>query len=175
MRPSTAFLPCSAAALFVIATAAHAAPFDVYRGACLDTGHDLGKVRALAVSQKWEKLTEAERDKLAPGSTNLEGWAVPKDGARYLVTISGGTASGAAGDRSGANVTSCSVLSPKGDEKAVAKSYSTFLKRQPSEERADGMVTYTWSIQDAANVQYHYLVAGGTMPGLSLSVSAIRK
>jgi hypothetical protein len=156
-------------------TAAHAAPFDVYRAACLDTGHDLGKVRALAASQKWDKLTEAERDKLAPGSTNLEGWAVPKDGARYLVTISGGTASGAAGDRSGANVTSCSVLSPKGDEKAVAKTYSALLKRQPSEDRADGMVTYTWSIQQSSDVEYHYLVAGGAMQGLSLSVSSIRK
>jgi hypothetical protein len=67
------------------------------------------------------------------------------------------------------------VLAPKSDDKAVAKSYSAYLKRQPSEDRADGMVTYTWSIQNESNVDYHYLVAGGAMPGISLSVSAIRK
>ena len=58
---------------------------------------------------------------------------------------------------------------------AIQEGASAYLKRQPSEDRADGMVTYTWSIQNASNVDYHYLVAGGVMPGLSLSVSAIRK
>jgi len=172
VRQSSAVLAFAFAAS---ATAAAAAPFDVYKTACLDTQTDLGKIRALAASQKWDKLSEAERDQLAPGNANLVGWAIPKDGARYLVSISGGTAGSAAGERSGANVASCSLLAPKSDEKAVAKAYSTHLKRQPSEDRADGMVTYTWSIQDASNVQYHYLVAGGTMPGISLSVSSIRK
>jgi len=165
----------AAVAFAVLAVSAQAAPFDVYRGACLDTGVDLAKVRALATSQKWGALTEAERDQLAPGSRAFEGWAVAKDGARYLVSISGSTASSVAGDSAGANVASCSLLAPKADDKAVAKSYSAYLKRQPSEDRADGMITYTWSVQDASNVKYHYLVAGGTMPGLSLSVSAIRK
>jgi hypothetical protein len=171
VRSSSAVLALSIAAS---ATAAHAAPFDVYRSACLDTGVDAAKVRALAVSQKWDKLTEAERDQLAPGSTNLEGWAVPKDGARYLVSIAGGTAGGAAGDRSGSNVASCSVLAGKSDEKAAAKAYGDFLKRPPStKETVDGTTTYTWSIQDTSNLTLHYLVGNPTM--LSLSVSAIRK
>ena len=95
VRQSSAVLAFAFAAS---ATAATAAPFDVYRSACLETQGDLGKIRSLATSQKWDKLSEGERDQLAPGSTNLEGWAVPKDGARYLVSISGGTASGMAGD-----------------------------------------------------------------------------
>lgn len=161
-------------ALSFATAAAHAAPFDVYRSACLDTGAELGKVRALAASQKWEKLTEAERDKLAPGSNNLEGWAIPKDGARYLVSISSGTASSVAGDRSGSNVVSCSVLAGKSDEKAAVKSYEGFLKRPPAtKETYEGTTTYTWSIQDSSNLTLHYLVGGPSM--LSLSVSSIRK
>jgi hypothetical protein len=171
VRQSSAVLAFAFAAS---ATAATAAPFDVYRSACLDTQGDLGKIRALATSQKWDKLSEAERDKLAPGSTNLEGWAVPKDGARYLVSISGGTAGGAAGERSGSNVASCSVLAGKSDEKTAAKAYGDFLKRQPStKETVEGTTTYTWSIQDTSNLTLHYLVGGPAM--LSLSVSSIRK
>lgn len=158
----------------VCVSAAHAAPFDVYRSACLDTRADPVKIRALAAAQKWDKLSEAERDQLAPGSTNLEGWAVPKDGVRYLVSISGGTATSMAGDRSGSNVVSCSVLAGKSDEKAAAKSYGDFLKRPPSTtETVEGTTTYTWSIQDASNLTLHYLVGGPSM--LSLSVSSIRK
>ena len=171
VRQSSAVLAFAFAAS---ATAATAAPFDVYRSACLETQGDLGKIRSLATSQKWDKLSEGERDQLAPGSTNLEGWAVPKDGARYLVSISGGTASGMAGDRSGSKMTSCSVLAGKSDEKAAAKAYGDFLKRQPStKETVDGTTTYTWSIQDDSNLTLHYLVGGPSM--LSLSVSAIRK
>ena len=153
-----------------------AAPFDVYRGACLDTGADNAKVRALAAAQKWDKLTEAERDRLAPGSTNLEGWAIAKDGGRYLVSISGGTASDMAGERSGASIASCSVLTPKADEKAVAKAYGDFLKRPvATKETVEGTTTYTWSIHDSSNLTLHYLVGGASLNGLSLSVSSIRK
>jgi hypothetical protein len=161
-------------AFVAFATAAHAAPFDVYRNACLDTGIDQAKIRALAASQKWDKLSEAERDRLAPGSTALEGWAVPKDGTRYLVSISGGTVGGGAGDRSGSNVASCSVLASTGDETAAAKAYGNFLKRPPSTtEKFEGTTTYTWSLQSASNLTLHYLVGGPSM--LSLSVSSIRK
>jgi hypothetical protein len=157
--------------------AANAAPFDVYRSACLDTGVDLARVRAQAASQKWAALTDAEREKLSPGNpTAVEGWAIVQGGTRHLLSISGSTVEGGmTGDRSGSNVVSCGTLSPKADDKAAAKSYSAFLKRQPSEDRADGFVTYTWSVQDASNVNYHYLVAGANMPSLSLSVSTIRK
>jgi hypothetical protein len=161
---------------FALAATAHAAPFDVYRGACLDTGADGAKVRALAASQNWDKLSEAERDRLAPGSTALEGWAIAKDGGRYLVSIAGGTAGGMAGDRSGSRVDSCSVLTPKADERAAAKAYGDFLKRKEStKETIEGTTTYTWSIQDASNLTLHYLVAGPSLSGLSLSVSSIRK
>jgi hypothetical protein len=169
---------CVAALAFVtLSAAAHAAPFDVYRTACLDTGVDLAKVRAQAAAQKWVALTDAEREKLSPGNpASVEGWAIVQGGARHLVSISGSTVEGGmTGDRSGSNVVSCGTLSPKSDEKPVAKAYSIYLKRQPSEDRADGLTTYTWTVQDAANVNYHYLVSGTNMPGLSLSVSSIRK
>ena len=112
-----------------LATTAQAAPFDVYRGACLDTGVDLAKVRAQAASQKWAALTDAEREKLSPGNpAAVEGWAIVQGGARHLVSISGSTVEGGmTGDRSGSNVASCGVLSPKSDEKAAAKAYSAFL------------------------------------------------
>jgi hypothetical protein len=169
--------PCSAViAGLVFVAPAHAAPFDVYRSACLDTGVDLAKIRALAAAQKWDKLSEAERDRLAPGSTNLEGWAIPKDNARYLVSISGTTAGGMAGDRSGAAINSCSVLASSGDEASAAKAYAAFLKRPAmTKESVDGVTTYTWSVQSSSNLTLHYLVAGPNMPGLSLSVSSIRK
>ena len=158
-------------------SAAHAAPFDVYRSACLDSGIDLVKIRATAAAQKWLALSDAEREQLAPGNPSaVEGWAIAKDGGRYFVSISASTVGGGAGDRSGSNVVSCSVMTPKADEAAAAKAYGTYLKRKPSsEEKADGISTYTWSVQDAQNLTLHYLVAGGTLPGLSLSVSSIRK
>ena len=158
-------------------SAAHAAPFDVYRSACLDTAVDLAKVRAIAAGQKWLALSDAEREQLAPGNpAAVEGWAIAKDGGRYIVSIASNTAGGGAGDRSGSNVVSCSVLTPKADEAAAAKAYGAYLKRKPSnQEKTDGISTYTWSVQDAQNLTLHYLVAGGSLPGLSLSVSAIRK
>ena len=159
------------------AAAAHAAPFDIYRGACLDTGNELAKVRAAAKAQKWAALTEAEREQIAPGNgARVEGWAIVKDGARHLVSISGDKLEGAMmGERSGSSSVTCGVLSPKADEKAAAKAYSAYLKREPSQDKMEGLTTYTWSIQAASNVTYHYLVAGANMPGLSLSVSSIRK
>jgi hypothetical protein len=159
------------------ATAASAAPFDVYRSACLDTGVDLANIRSAAASQKWDKLTEAEKDQLAPGNhAALEGWAIVKDGGRYLVSVAAGTASDMAGDRAGAAISSCSMLTPKADEAAAVKAYGTFLKRPPaSQDKVDGIATYTWATQDSSALTLHYLVAGGSLPGLSLSVSAIRK
>jgi len=167
----------AALAAFATATAAHATPFDVYRGACLDTGNDLAKVRAAAKGQKWAALTEAEREQIAPGNgARVEGWAIVKDGKRHLVSITGDTVEGGmTGDRSGSAAVTCGVLTPKADDKAVAKAYSAYLKRQPSEDKMEGLTTYTWSIQAASNITYHYLVAGTNMPGLSLSVSSIRK
>jgi hypothetical protein len=168
----------SSAVVAVVATsAAHAAAFDVYRSACLDTNIDLAAIRAAAASQKWGALTEAERDTLAPGNgARVEGWAIAKDGGRYLVSIAANTAGGGAGDRAGSAVVSCSMLTPKADEAAAAKAYGAYLKRQPgSTEKVDGIATYTWSTQDASSLTLHYLVAGGTLPGLSLSVSSIRK
>jgi len=169
----------SSAVLAFAATiaSAHAAAFDVYRAACLDTNVDMANIRATAASQKWSALTEAERDTLAPGNgARVEGWAIAKDGGRYLVSIAANTAGGGAGDRAGSAVVSCSVLTPKADEAAAAKAYGAYLKRQPgSTEKVDGISTYTWSTQDASSLTLHYLVAGGTLPGLSLSVSSIRK
>ncbi len=167
----------AAVASAALAATAQAAAFDVYRGACLDTGIDLAKVRALATAQKWAALTDVERDQLAPGNPSaLEGWAIARDGGRYLVSIASNTAGGGAGDRSGSSVVSCSVLTPKADEAATAKAYAAYLKNPPATtEKVDGIATYTWSAQDASSLTMHYLVAGGTLPGLSLSVSAIRK
>ena len=157
--------------------AAHAAPFDVYRTACLDTGVDLANIRTAATAQKWDKLTEDEKDQLSPGNNAaLEGWAIVKDGGRYLVSVSKSTAGDMAGDRAGAAISSCSMLTPKADEAAAVKAYGAFLKRPPaSQDKVDGIATYTWATQDSSALTLHYLVAGGTLPGLSLSVSAIRK
>ena len=172
MRTALAF--CIA---LIATTSAHAAAFDVYRAACLDTGVNVANVRAAAASQKWGTLTEAERDQLAPGNPSaVEGWAIARDGGRYLVSIANSTASGGAGDRAGSAVVSCSMLTPKADEAAAAKAYGAYLKRPPATtEKVDGIATYTWSMQDASSLTLHYLVAGGTLPGLSLSVSSIRK
>jgi hypothetical protein len=163
--------------LGLASASAHAAAFDVYRGACLDTGVNVANIRAASAAQKWTQLTEAERDQLAPGNpSTVEGWAIARDGGRYLVSIASGTASGGAGDRSGSAVVSCSVLTPKADEAAAAKAYAAYLKNPPgTTEKVDGIATYTWSMQDASSLTLHYLVAGGTLPGLSLSVSSIRK
>jgi hypothetical protein len=164
----------AAIALSFSAASAGAAPFDVYRAACLDTGNDLARIRA--ASKSWSPLSDVERETLAPGNPRaVEGWVVVQAGGRYLVSISSSTASGMAGDRSGSKVISCSVLTPKSDEKAALKSYSDYLKRAPaSSDTSDGISTYTWSIQDSAGLSLHYLVAGGTLPGLSLSVSSIQ-
>lgn len=165
----------AALAFASLAASAQAAPFDVYRAACLDTGGDIARVRAAA--QKWSALTDAEREQLAPGNPRaVEGWAIVHGGVRYLVSVSNSTAGGMAGDRAGSNVVSCSVLTPRADERAALKAYSDFLKRPPATtDKSDGFATYTWSIQDSTILSLHYLVSGGSLPGLSLSVSTIRK
>jgi hypothetical protein len=156
-------------------SAANAAPFDVYRAACLDNGVDVTRIRA--ASQRWSALTDADREVLAPGNPSaVEGWAIVQGPARHLVSVSSSTAGGMAGDRSGAAVVSCSLLSPRSDAKATLKAYSDYLKRAPgATDTADGMATYTWSVQDKSGLSMHYLVSGASMPGLSLSVSTIRK
>lgn len=165
----------SAIVFVSLASSAGASPFDVYRSACLDNGVDIARVRAAA--QKWSPLNDAEREQLAPGNPRaVEGWAIVQAGARFVVSVSSSTAGGMAGDRSGSSVVSCSVLAPRSDEKAAMKSYSDYLKRPPATtDQSDGIATYTWSVQDASGLSLHYLVSGGAMPGLSLSVSSIRK
>jgi hypothetical protein len=162
------------AALAMSAQAAVAAPFDVYRAACLDTGVDMSRIRA--ASQGWSRLTDAERETLAPGNpAAVEGWAIVQGNARYLVSISSRPAGGMAGERSSSVVVSCGVLTPKADDAPALKAYSDYLRRPPSTtDRADGMATYTWSVQGGAGLSLHYLVSGGALPGLSLSVSSIR-
>lgn len=162
-------------AISLASTSAQAGSFEVYRSSCLDTGVDMGRIRTIAKS--WSPLTVAEREQLAPGNPSaVEGWAIVSSGSRYLVNISSSKAGSMAGDRSGSAVVSCSVLAPKPDEAAALKSYSDFLKRPPSTtDKSDGFATYTWSIQSASEMSLHYLVSGGTLPGLSLSVSSIRK
>ena len=156
------------------AQAAVAAPFEVYRAACLDTGVDVARIRS--ASQGWSKLSDAEREVLAPGNpAAVEGWAIVQGGARYLVNVSSGPAGAMAGERSSSVVVSCSVLTPRADGAQALKSYSDYLKRPPATtDTSDGMSTYTWSVQGGAGLSLHYLVSGGTLPGLSLSVSSIR-
>ena len=165
----------SSIAFLLAASTAAAAPFDVYRAACLDTGVDIARVRAAA--QKWSPLSDAEREQLAPGNPRaVEGWAIVQGGARYVVNVSSSTAGGMAGDRSGSSVVSCSMLGPKSDEQAALKAYSNYLKRSPATtDKSDGISTYTWSIQDPSSLSLHYLISGGSLPGLSLSVSSVRK
>jgi|GEM_PF-2150636 len=162
------------ASMVFLASSAHAAAFDVYRTACLDTGVDTARIRA--ASGAWSALTEAEREVLAPGNgRGVEGWAIARDGVRHLVSISTRPAGAMAGDRAASIIVTCSVLVPKADEAAALRAYSDFLKRQPtSTDRFDGMSTYTWSIQGKGGMTLHYLVSGGSLPGLSLSVSSIR-
>jgi hypothetical protein len=162
------------ASMVFVASSAHAAPFDVYRAACLDTGVDVTRIRA--ASGSWSALTEAEREVLAPGNgRSVEGWAIARDGVRHLVSVTSRPAGAMAGARAASIVVSCSVLAPKADEAGALRAYSDFLKRQPSTtDRFDGMSTYTWSVQGQGGMTLHYLVSGGSLPGLSLSVSSIR-
>ena len=48
-----------ATALIVSTPSAHAASFDVYRSACLDTGADISRIRS--ASSVWSPLSDAER------------------------------------------------------------------------------------------------------------------
>jgi len=105
------------------AQAALAAPFDVYRTACLDTGVEAARIRAAAGA--WSALTEAEREVLAPGNgRSVEGWAIVRDGARHLVSISTRPAGAMAGDRAASIIVSCSVLAPKADEAGALRAYT---------------------------------------------------
>jgi len=162
------------ASMVVVASGAHAAAFDVYRSACLDTGVDVARIRA--ASGGWSQLTEVEREVLAPGNgRSVEGWVIERDGARHLVSVSSRPAGAMAGERASSMIVTCSVLAPRTDEAAALRAYSDFLKRQPSStDRFEGMSTYTWSVQDKGAMTLHYLVSGGTLPGLSFSVSSIR-
>ena len=171
MRKTTSL---ALAASILSVQAAVAAPFDAYRMACLDTGVDLARVRAAASS--WSQLTEVEREVLAPGNgRSVEGWVIERDGARHLVSVSSRPAGAMAGEGASSMIVTCSVLAPRTDEAAALRSYSDFLKRQPSStDRFEGMSTYTRSVQDKGSMTLHYLVSGGTLPGLSFSVSSIR-
>jgi hypothetical protein len=168
----TASLALAGSLLF--AQAATAAPFDAYRAACLDTGVDVARIRAAAIG--WSQLTEAEREVIAPGNgRSVEGWVIVRDGARHLVSLTSRPAGAMAGDRASSMVVSCSVLAPNADEAVALRAYADFLKRQPSStDRFDGMSTYTWSFQGKSGMTLHYMVSGGTLPGLSFSVSSIR-
>jgi hypothetical protein len=158
----------------LLAQAATAAPFDAYRTACLDTGVDAARIRTAASG--WSQLTEAEREVLAPGNgRSVEGWVIVRDGQRHLVNLTSRPAGAMAGDRASSIVVSCSVLAPSADEASALRAYADFLKRQPSStDRFDGMSTYTWSFQGKGGMTLHYMVSGGTLPGLSFSVSSIR-
>lgn len=171
MRKTTSL---ALAASILSVQAAVAAPFDAYRAACLDTGVDVARIRAAASG--WSQLTEVEREVLAPGNgRSVEGWVIERDGARHLVSVSSRPAGAMAGERASSLIVTCSVLAPRTDEAAALRAYSDFLKRQPSStDRFEGMSTYTWSVQDKGSMTLHYLVSGGTLPGISFSVSSIR-
>ena len=171
MRKTTSL---ALAASILSVQAAVAAPFDAYRSACLDTGVDVARIRE--ASSGWSQLTEVEREVLAPGNgRSVEGWVIERNGARHLVSVSSRPAGAMAGERASSIIVTCSVLAPRTDEAVALRAYSDFLKRQPSStDRFEGMSTYTWSVQDKGSMTLHYLVSGGTLPGISFSVSSIR-
>src|SRR5689334_16446717 len=121
----------SLAVLTISAGSAWAGAFETYRAACLETAGDLAKVRATATAKGWGKLSDADREILAPGNErSAEGWAISDGGARYLVSIKAGSAGGAAGDFSGAGIATCTLSGPKSDDTAAIKAYADFLKRK---------------------------------------------
>lgn len=170
-------LSASLAVLSLSATGASAAAFDAYRVACLDTGADLAKVRAAAASGGWAKLSDADREVLAPGNErSVEGWAITQGGQRFLVSIKAGEVGGGAGDMSGANATTCTLSGPKGDDAAAIKSYADFLKRRPAgDENADGYRTAMWQMADGGTLRMHYYFGGAAAQNSVFSLSIVKK
>jgi hypothetical protein len=167
----------SLAALTLSSGAASAAAFDSYRSACLETGGDLAKVRAAAAAKSWGKLTDADREVLAPGNErSVEGWAVSEGGARYLVSIKASAAGGGAGDMSGAGVATCTLSAPKADDAASIKAYGDFLKRRPAgDENVDGFRTATWQVTDGTGLVMHYYFGGTAATASVYSLSVVKK
>ena len=156
---------------------AGAAAFDHYRAACLETGGDLGKVRAAATAKGWGKLSDADREVLAPGNERaVEGWAISDGGARYLVSIKAGSAGGGAGDMSGAGIATCTLSAPKGDDAAAIKAYGDYLKRRPAgDENADGYRTATWQVANGTSLTMHYYFGGAASTASVFSLSVVKK
>ena len=167
----------SLAALTLSAGVASAAAFDSYRAACLDSGGDLGKVRAAATAKGWGKLSDADREVLAPGNErSVEGWAIAEGGARYLISIKASAAGGGAGDMSGAGVTTCTLSAPKADDAAAIKAYADFLKRRPAgDENADGFRTATWQVVQGTGLVMHYYFGGTAATASVFSLSVVKK
>ncbi len=167
----------SLAVLSISAGSASATAFDSYRAACLDTSGDLAKVRAAATAKGWGKLTDADREVLAPGNERaVEGWAIMDGGARYLVSIKAGSAGGAAGDYSGSGISTCTLSGPKSDDTAAIKAYGDYLKRRPAgDENAEGFRTATWQTADAGGVVMHYYFGGSAATASVFSTSVVKK
>ena len=170
-------LIASLAALTISTGSAWAAAFDDYRAACLDTGGDLGKVRATASAKGWGKLSDADREVLAPGNERaVEGWAVAEGGQRYLVSIKASAAGSGAGDLSGAGVATCTLSGPKGDDAAAIKAYGDYLKRRPAgDENADGFRTASWQVADGSALAMHYYFGGTAATSSVFSLSIVKK
>ena len=164
-------------AVMFSAGSAEAAAFDSYRAACLDSGGDLAKVRATAQAKGWGKLSDADREILAPGNERaVEGWAISEGGARYLVSIKMSAAGGGAGDLSGAGVATCTLSGPKTDDVAAIKAYGDYLKRRPAgDENVEGFRTATWQVTDAAGLVMHYYFGGASATASIYSTSVVRK
>jgi hypothetical protein len=156
---------------------AWASAFENYRAACLESGGDLAKVRAAASAKGWGKLTDADREILAPGNERgVEGWAISDAGGRYLVSIKASAAGGAAGDLSGAGIATCTLSGPKADDAAAIKAYGDFLKRRPAgDENVDGIRTATWQVSDASGLAMHYYFGGSAATASIYSLSVVKK
>jgi hypothetical protein len=156
---------------------ASASAFENYRAACLDSAGDLAKVRATATAKGWSKLSDADREILAPGNErSVEGWAISDAGGRYLVSIKAGAAGGGAGDLSGAGITTCTLSGPKADDAAAIKAYGDFLKRRPGgDENVEGFRTTTWQVTDPAGMSMHYYFGGTAATASIYSLSVVKK
>jgi hypothetical protein len=167
----------SLAVLTIGTGSASATAFDHYRAACLETGGDLAKVRASAAAKGWGKLSDADREVLAPGNERaVEGWAINDAGTRYLVSIKSGPAGGGAGDLATAGITTCTLSGPKADDAAAIKAYGDFLKRRPAgDENVEGFRTATWQVTDAAGLVMHYYFGGSAATASIYSLSVVKK
>ena len=161
----------------MFAGSAGATAFDSYRAACLDTGGDLGKVRATATARGWGALSDADREVLAPGNERaVEGWAISDGGARYLVSVKASSAGGGAGDMSGAGITTCTLSAPKSDDVAAIKAYGDYLKRRPAgDENSEGFRTATWQVADGSTLVMHYYFGGTAATASVFSSSVVKK